>query len=387
MSKRLIICCDGTWNTPDQAHSGRPALTNVAKVALSIAPTDKFGVEQRVHYQQGVGVSRSEHILGGVFGYGLSRNVRDAYRFVVENYEEGDELFFFGFSRGAFTARSAVGLIRNAGILRRENAARIDEAYALYRNRAVHPNDVASQLFRRSYSTESRIAFIGVWDTVGALGVPLGEVPILKKISSKWTFHDTKLSSTVDAAYQALAIDEERLPFKPAIWEPQADSKEQTVEQVWFSGVHSDVGGGYVETDLSDISLTWMVHRATSSGLEFTPRTIIPAPGAIALSSSVTARVKPEAKGKLHHSRKSFYRLMHRYIRPIGHEDAKHEYAASTAVERRHAKECNYAPDGLVRYLKIPDAPIKDVLRAAQVEGIREAVTENAVDDRLVPAT
>ena len=376
MSKRLIICCDGTWNTPDQAHSGRPALTNVAKVALSIAPSDKFGVEQRVHYQQGVGVSRSEHILGGVFGYGLSRNVRDAYRFVVENYEEGDELFFFGFSRGAFTARSAVGLIRNAGILRRENAARIDEAYALYRDRVVRPSDVESQLFRRSYSTESRIAFIGVWDTVGALGVPLGEVPVLKRISRKWTFHDTKLSSTVDAAYQALAIDEQRGPFRPAIWEPQPDSEKQenqTVEQVWFSGVHSDVGGGYPETDLSDIALTWMVHRATSHGLEFTPRTITPAPGSIVLSSSVTASVKPEAKGKIHDSRTKFYRMLRRYVRPIGQPDKDNEYAGSTAVERHDAKECNYAPDSLVRYLEIPKAPIIDVLSPAPLEDGREA--------------
>jgi uncharacterized protein (DUF2235 family) len=87
---------------------------------------------------------------------------------------------------------------------------------------------VESQLFRRSYSTESRIAFIGVWDTVGALGVPLGEVPVLRRISRKWTFHDTKLSSTVDAAYQALAIDEQRGPFRPAIWQPQADSEKRS---------------------------------------------------------------------------------------------------------------------------------------------------------------
>ena len=170
VSKRLVICCDGTWNTPDQADGGRPAPTNVAKVALSVSPSDHGNVEQRVYYQHGVGVSRWEHIRGGAFGFGLSRNVREAYRFIVENYKSGDELYFFGFSRGAFTARSVVGLIRNAGVLRRENAARIDEAYALYRDRAVHPNDVESQLFRRSYSVEPRIRFIGVWDTVAGAG-------------------------------------------------------------------------------------------------------------------------------------------------------------------------------------------------------------------------
>jgi uncharacterized protein (DUF2235 family) len=224
VSKRLVICCDGTWNTPDQSDGGRPALTNVAKVALSVSSSSEANVEQRVYYQHGVGVSRWEHIRGGAFGFGLSRNVREAYRFIVENYEPGDELFFFGFSRGAFTARSTVGLIRNAGILRRENTARIDEAYSLYRDRAVHPNDLESQLFRRTYSFETRIRFIGVWDTVGALGIPLSGVRGLKAITSRWEFHDTALSSIVDAAYQALAIDERRGPFEPAIWEPQAGS-------------------------------------------------------------------------------------------------------------------------------------------------------------------
>ena len=228
MSKRLVICCDGTWNTPDQSDGGRPALTNVAKVALSVSRSSEANVEQRVYYQHGVGVSRWEHIRGGAFGFGLSRNVREAYRFIVENYEPGDELFFFGFSRGAFTARSTVGLIRNAGILRRENAARIDEAYSLYRDRAVHPNDLESQLFRRTYSFETRIRFIGVWDTVGALGIPLSGVRGLKAITSRWEFHDTALSSIVDAAYQALAIDERRGPFEPAIWEPQTGSDQKT---------------------------------------------------------------------------------------------------------------------------------------------------------------
>jgi type VI secretion system (T6SS) phospholipase Tle1-like effector len=200
VSKRLVICCDGTWNTPDKSEGGRPVLTNVAKVALSVSPSSEANVEQRVYYQHGVGVSRWEHIRGGAFGFGLSRNVREAYRFIVENYEPGDELFFFGFSRGAFTARSTVGLIRNAGILRRENTARIDEAYTLYRDRAVHPNDLESQLFRRTYSFETRIRFIGVWDTVGALGIPLSGVRGLKAITSRWEFHDTALSSATRAS-------------------------------------------------------------------------------------------------------------------------------------------------------------------------------------------
>src|ERR1700712_4781405 len=362
MSKRLIICCDGTWNTPDQTENGQPALTNVTKVALSVAPSSEAGIEQRVHYQPGVGVGRWEHILGGAFGYGLSRNVRDAYRFIVENYEPGDELYFFGFSRGAFTARSTVGLIRNAGVLRRENIGQIDEAYNLYRDKATHPNDVASQLFRRTYSFEPRIRFIGVWDTVGALGIPLSGVPGMKGLSKRWAFHDTTLSSIVDAAYQALAIDEKRGVFEPAIWEPQTGSDDQIIEQVWFSGVHSDVGGGYADTALSDIALTWMVHRAANSGLEFRTGAITPAPGSIALSTGKNATVNPQASGKLHNSRTKFYLLMRAVTRGIGQKDPDHEYAGSTAVDPRDAAECEYVSVGLGDYLGTADHQILDVL-------------------------
>ena len=120
MSKRLVVCCDGTWNTPDQL-----APTNVTKVALAVAPTDSAGHKQLMFYHEGVGTNRWERIWGGAFGFGLSRNVCDTYRFLVQNFEPGDELFFFGFSRGAFTARSTVGLVQNCGILRREHADRL----------------------------------------------------------------------------------------------------------------------------------------------------------------------------------------------------------------------------------------------------------------------
>src|SRR5437868_13270999 len=120
MAKRLIVCCDGTWNLADQ-----PSKTNVTKVALSVLPR-AAGVEQRVSYHSGVGTHRGEHLRGGAFGMGLSSNVMDAYRFLVDTYEPGDMLYLFGFSRGAFTARSLAGLVRNCGILRRDNAGRIN---------------------------------------------------------------------------------------------------------------------------------------------------------------------------------------------------------------------------------------------------------------------
>jgi uncharacterized protein (DUF2235 family) len=139
MAKRLVLCCDGTWNTPDQASGGKPCRTNVTKLALGVAPQDEDGVEQRLYYHRGVGTSRRERLRGGAFGLGLSRDVRDVYRSIVRNYEPGDELFFFGFSRGAFTTRRTAGFVRNAGILRPENIDRVDEAYQLYRQRGLHP--------------------------------------------------------------------------------------------------------------------------------------------------------------------------------------------------------------------------------------------------------
>ena len=129
MSKRLVLCCDGTWNSPDQKSP-----TNVTKLALAIAPVDAMGGEQRIFYHCGLGTNRWERIRGGAFGFGLSRNVRDAYRFIVQTFEPGDELFFLGFSRGAYTARSTAGFVRNCGILRREHEDRVDEAYTLYRD-------------------------------------------------------------------------------------------------------------------------------------------------------------------------------------------------------------------------------------------------------------
>ena len=128
MPRRLVICCDGTWNTPDQEAAGDgPCPTNVTRVALEVAPVGSHGLRQRVFYIRGVGTTKGQRLRGGMFGVGLSRNVKDAYRAVVEAYEPGDELFFFGFSRGAYTARSTVGLIRNCGILDRDNAYRVEE--------------------------------------------------------------------------------------------------------------------------------------------------------------------------------------------------------------------------------------------------------------------
>jgi uncharacterized protein (DUF2235 family) len=352
MTKRLVVCCDGTWNTPDQAVDGRACPTNVTKLALAVAGAAPDGTRQVQHYLEGVGTRRWERLRGGAFGMGLSRNVKDAYRFLVDHYEPGDEIFLFGFSRGAFTARSLGGLIRNSGILRPEHDGRIEEAYRLYRDRAKHPRGTEAQEFRRAYSHEARIRFIGVWDTVGALGIPLSGLRWVNMVNRKWQFHDTTLSSIVQSAFQALAVDERRKPFEPAVWKPSDQARDQQLEQVWFAGDHCDVGGGHADGSLADVALLWMRDRARACGLAFDDDVFQPpVPGRDDPPPAGTVFVGPDPMGKLHNSRTAFYRLLRPYDRPIGRDDPVHEAVAATAV-RRHERGRDYAPSCLVTYLK-----------------------------------
>ena len=349
MVKSLVLCCDGTWNRPSETKQGVASPTNVAKVALAVADQDAHGAPQLLHYEAGVGTRRHERILGGVFGYGLSHNVLSCYRFLVENYVPGDKLFFFGFSRGAFTARSTVGLVRNCGILKPQHLDRIEDAYDFYRDphRDTEPNSIAAEIFRREYSQpEARIHFVGVWDTVGALGIPIGglRLPILTK---RWSFHDPKLSSKVDFAYHALAIDEHRRPFKPTLWKRDAVVPGQTLEQVWFAGVHSDVGGGYLEPALAEIPLVWMVERASRCELAFKPDHFVTSANPEAAQRHRGLQIAPNALGEIHKSWKGFYRLLPPYRRPLKADAAK---VAPSAI-RRFDEKPGYHPRNLKKYL------------------------------------
>jgi len=265
MAKRIVICSDGTWNIPDQMDHGEVRPSNVAKIALSVSPQGADGMPQKVFYDKGVGTEWYDKIRGGISGVGISQKIKEAYQYLIDCYEDGDEVFLFGFSRGAYTVRSTVGLIRNCGLLKRENARKIDEAYDLYRRRddKSKPSSVEAELFRRTYSHDIRIKFIGVWDTVGALGIPVQKLDFLNHLLNV-EFHDVNLSSYVDNAFQALAIDERREAFKPSIWERKDPDVKQRLEQVWFSGVHSNVGGGYENSELSDITFEWMREKARS---------------------------------------------------------------------------------------------------------------------------
>ncbi|MFK2929517.1 DUF2235 domain-containing protein [Dyella agri] len=297
MSKRrLVVLFDGTWNKPE-------SNTNVERLRRLIAARDAAGIEQLIEYIPGVGVAPGmAHLLGGAFGYGLSGNVKDGYRWLCAQWQPGDEIWLFGFSRGAYTARSLGGLIRKCGLLRRDDHGGIADdavaiAYAFYRDTAIKPGDDAAVTWRAARSLETDIHFVGVWDTVGALGIP-GTAAWFPFARTHYQFHDTDLSYIVKHAYQALALDEHRADFVPAKWTRNpamlapgesltAKKPEQVeVEQRWFVGAHADVGGGNdhdgasrTPDPLPDPPLAWLQRKATAAGLAFS-ELCAPAPDA-----------------------------------------------------------------------------------------------------------
>jgi len=268
--KRLVVCCDGTWSKPDNQD-----VTNVEKIARTVQtdPSRTGGVYQLVYYISGVGAGsyEADRLLGGAFGFGLFHNVIACYRFLAQNYEPGDEIFIIGFSRGAYTARSVAGMVAAVGLLTKVALVeeRLPWAVHLYQRTKMPQGDFGESIdeFKHDHCHQAKITFLGVFDTVGALGVP-------GFAKSTPRFHSVQLSDQVLCARQALAIDETRLKFAPALWEVghaagPTSTEDPRVKQVWFEGAHSDVGGGYAETGLSDTSLLWMAREAHAAGLVF----------------------------------------------------------------------------------------------------------------------
>ncbi len=268
--KRLVVCCDGTWNKPDSE-----TITNVEKMARTVQsdPEASGGVHQLVYYVSGVGAGSyaADRLLGGAFGFGLFHNVVACYRFLAQNYEPGDQIFIIGFSRGAYTARSVAGMVGRVGLLTK--LALVEEklpaAVSMYQRTDLPAGPFGASVdeFKHDHCHPAQVSFLGVFDTVGALGVPgfMRHAP---------RFHDIQLGSQVLRARHALAVDETRLKFAPTFWEAPDDASgaptdDARVKQVWFEGAHSDVGGGYRETGLSDTSLLWMAREANAAGLVF----------------------------------------------------------------------------------------------------------------------
>jgi Uncharacterized conserved protein len=305
--RRLVFCCDGTWNHIESAYP-----TNVLKLARALPPVADDGTSQVVFYLEGVGTGRGtgkfaqkiDRLGGGMFGWGLLTNVVEAYKNLVFNYEPGDEIYIFGFSRGAYTARSLAGLIRSIGILDRDRIHMLPEAIKRYQNHSPtgHPDAPDNCAFRwensRGVTTGSaerdwrklhhpeadhskavplKITYLGVWDTVGAMGVP-SFLWVSKLFNRKYAFHDFALSSSVASARHAIAIDERRATFPDAPWDNldelnarQPDELVRPYQQLWFPGDHGSVGGGGDITGLSDDALLWVVDGARIKGLYLPP--------------------------------------------------------------------------------------------------------------------
>ena len=269
--KRIVICFDGTWSKP--ADEALPAdgrvETNVCRFYESIKDKAADGTKQVKWYDEGVGTKWYDRFIGGSIGAGLELNIVQGYEHLAQQYEAGDEVYVLGFSRGAYTARSLVGMIRNCGLIYPKHLAlRVGMAYGIYRTRGDNVDSFTAKTFRAAFCREIKIKFIGVWDTVGALGIPL---TVLKDVNMKfYEFHDTKLSTIVENAYHALAIDEHRQDYLATLWNPDT-APQQKLEQRWFVGAHCDVGGGYKDRRLSDLTLSWMQQKASALGLALDP--------------------------------------------------------------------------------------------------------------------
>jgi uncharacterized protein (DUF2235 family) len=277
--KRVVISCDGTWNRADARWP-----TNALKIASAVRPEAEDGTVQVTTHVEGVGTGRGtgaiaraiDILLGGATGLGLMHTIIEAYRFLVFNYAPGDQIHLFGFSRGAYTARSLAGLIRNCGILRRDTLAFLPRALEIYRSRQGddHPDSALARRFRALHAVEDRtpIRYLGIWDTVGALGIP-EHFWWAAHANRGLAFHDTALSGTVLSARHAVAIDERRRTYAPGLWtnleRRNAGHAGAPFQQLWFPGDHRGVGGGG-ETDLlSNGALAWVAEGAEHAGLEF----------------------------------------------------------------------------------------------------------------------
>lgn len=280
--KRIIICCDGTWQRIYNAQ-----LTNVALTARAVAARDARGQSQIVYYSEGVGASLAGvSMWQGMTGADLDDHLLDAYLFLNMNYEPGDEIYLFGFSRGAYTVRSLAGLLRKIGILHREHVDKARRALDIYRHREANADSYIAARFRGSYAVawprinqngatidtppvDLRINYIGVWDTVGSLGIPR-VLPISIGLNARYRFHDTALSRAVLSARHAVAIDEKRGAFSPTLWtnldQFNTPGAPPRALQHWFPGDHGGVGGGEAR-GLSNCALLWVLEGAEQMGL------------------------------------------------------------------------------------------------------------------------
>ncbi len=330
-SKRIVICADGTWNDPEDEIP-----TNVLRVARAIQPQDSSGRPQVVFYDWGVGSYYAEK-RGGISGLGMEKNIQDGYRFIVQNYDPGDEIYLFGYSRGAYTVRALAGMLNKCGVLKKTKADLIPDAFEYYKRKKHKPGSAQAGQWRQRNSVDGsargKVAYVGVWDTVGALGIPTRSLAFVEE---RDLFFDPLLGSNVECARHAVAIDEKRGDFKPTLWTNE-DAKD--MKQVWFAGVHGDIGGGAKPRQgkfLSDVALAWLVAEADKKGLKFEP--------------FVHGSIAQHHKLRINRSYKGFYKVLGKHIREIPRDGVLH-----ASVRKRFNSDPDYRPKPLTDWLAAND--------------------------------
>lgn len=312
--KNIVICCDGTGNEYGRNNTNVVetyglARKNQVQVALYDPGVGTGGWE----YDEEAGVLSAKSDLAT--GSGLQRNVEDAYRYLMDCYNEGDRLYLFGFSRGAFTVRSLAGMLHKCGLLTANHDNLVEYASKIYN---TEKNQDVAGGFRETFGRPCVVYFIGVWDTVESLVLNAGK-----------RFHDATLNPDVKFGYHALSIDEKRKDFPPCLWDEERVVAGQTIEQVWFAGVHSDVGGWYDERGLANVSLAWMMGRAKACGLE--------------LDESRLARFSGDPHDEKHESYSGFWRFRGSRVRKIPEDALIHR----SVIERIDNPANRYKPKNL----------------------------------------
>ena len=310
MPKNIVVCSDGTGNEYGKNN------TNVVKLYERIIRD----AHQITFYDPGVGTlgrGRSpvcrwlNRTLKQATGIGMRQNVEDAYVYLMNQFEPGDRIFLFGFSRGAYTVRSLAGMLHKVGLFQAGNMNLVPYAWKMY-----DKDERLCQEFKETCSRICKPHFIGVWDTVGSV------------FGKRKRFLDPTLNADVTYGLHAVAIDEKRKKFPVSLWNEAKEVDDQTIEQVWFAGVHSDVGGSYPESGLSDIALEWMLVNAEKHGLR--------------LRQCRKGTLKPDPLGTLHESRRGHWRLFRPVDRPIPKNAKIH-----ASVFHRIDNDVSYQPKNL----------------------------------------
>jgi uncharacterized protein (DUF2235 family) len=356
MPKNIVICCDGTNNQFGITN------TNVVKM-YGLLPVDP--ARQVTYYHPGVGTLGAPNafsrfskwwtqMFGSAFGYGLTDNVSDAYAFLMNEYEENDKVFIFGFSRGAYTARAFAGMLHMFGLIRKGNESLIPYAMKMMKHLKKEVFQIAPH-FKSTFSRECKPHFVGVWDTVSSVG---------------WLYDPVKLpystnNPDISTGRHAISIDERRCMFKQNLWgEPKPG---QDIKQVWFAGVHCDVGGGYAESEsgLSKIALEWMLGEAQAAGL------IVDSQNATDVLGGDEGFAAPNPKGPIHKSLGGLWWVLECFPKP--HKDMKFQPPKTKwgigRGERRFVKEgATIHETVLIRKEQIPDYQPKNLPAQYQVE-------------------